>query len=331
MEKHHEFAPSSLGRLQGCPWSYHQCKNWVQPESKNALGGRLLHEAVYNDEAFAKLGTSEKNTVTKLRKEHVEPYAHLEHYHELTVEVFMADGTLLNFGTADFVVISPDGESASLKDWKFGGFEVAKAGENPQMKNYVAGLFQKFPRLKRVFAMIVQPSCGADDYENQAEFKKEHLPELLAELENIVDTAKSSNEAMANPNAENCRYCNKLRCGAYLRQMDENFAIMKADSSILADDEHEMTIEFADRLLCAEKEIKKAMETKVAIAKELVINNGGSPSFSLRNGRITRTTDWKALCEKHGICQEEIDLFTTETQGTPFLAMKMKRKELKNK
>ena len=330
MEKHHEFAPSSMGRLQGCPWSYHQCKNWVQPENKNALGGRLLHEGVYNNEAFAKLGTSEKNTVTKLRKEHVEPYAHLEHYHELKLEIFRANGELLNFGTADFVVISPDGENASLKDWKFGGFEVAKAAENPQMKNYVAGLFQKFPKLKTVFSMIVQPAAGCDDYDDQAEFKRSQLPELLAELENIVDTAKTASEAMANPTGENCRYCNKLHCGAFLRKMDDNFAVMKVDSSLLADNDHEMTIEFADRLLCAEKEIKKAMEAKVAIAKELVINNGGSENFSVRNGRVTKTVDWKALCKKHGICQEEIDLFTTETQGASFLQMKMKRKSLKN-
>ena len=330
MEKHHEFAPSSLGRLQGCPWSYHQCKGWTEPENKDAFDGRLLHEAIYDDSAFQKLGNSEKKTVLKIRTEHVEPYAHLEHYHELKLEIFKSDGTLFNFGTADFVVISPDGKAASLKDWKFGGFEVAKASENPQIKNYVVGIFQKFPAVEKVFAMTVQPVHGADDYDDQAEFQRSHLPELLTELESIVDRAKNANEAMANPNGENCRYCNKLQCEAFLRKMDENFIIMKVDSSILAEDQHQMTIEFADRLLCAEKEIKNVMEVKVQLAKDLVIANGGSENFSVRNGRVTKTVDWKALCEKHGICQEEIDIFTTEKQSAPFLAMKMKRKTLKN-
>lgn len=326
MSTHHEFAPSSMERLAGCPWSYHNCKDWSQPESADASHGTLLHLAMHDDSVFNKLNKSDKEIVQALKDEHVAPYAKLEHYHELKLEVWKSDGTLFNFGTADFIVISPDGLSASLKDWKFGNYEVTPAADNPQLKNYVVGIFQRFPKVQTVYAMTVQPAYGVAEYDNQAVFNRSQLPELLAELETIVEKAVNSHEGQANPNADNCRYCNKTKCSSFLRKMDENFSVMQIDSSLLTTQEHDMTIEFADKILCAEKEIKKIMETKVAVAKDLIIANGGSENFTLRNGKVSRTTDWNGLCEKHGICQEEIDSFTTEKQGEPYLASRMRKK-----
>lgn len=320
-----------MERLAGCPWSYHNCKDWSQPGSADASHGTLLHLAMHDDSVFNKLNKSDKEIVQALRDEHVAPYAKLEHYHELRLEVWKSDGTLFNFGTADFIVISPDGLSASLKDWKFGNYEVTPAADNPQLKNYVVGIFQRFPKVQTVYAMTVQPAYGVAEYDNQAIFNRSQLPELLAELETIVEKAVNSHEGQSNPNADNCRYCNKTKCSSFLRKMDENFAILNINSAELSDNEHEMTIDFADRLLCAEKEIKKAMEAKVALAKSIVIANGGSANFALRDGRVTQKTDWQGLCEKHGICQEEIDSFTTETTGSPFLAPKMRKKQLTNK
>jgi hypothetical protein len=331
MEAHHKFSPSSMERMGNCPWSYKNCQGWQQQDNADSSHGTLLHRAMYDDSVFAKLSKADRETVAALRAEHVEPYKNFEHYHELRLEIYRNDGTLLNFGTSDFVVISPDGKTASLKDWKFGNYEVTPAVNNPQLKNYVAGIFQKFPKVETVFVMTVQPAYGTGDYDQQAELKRECLPEILTELENIVEKAENANEAQAVPNAENCRYCNKAQCRAFLRKMDENFSILQINSAELADNEHEMTIEFADRLLCAEKEIKKAMEVKVALAKQLVIANGGSVNFALRDGRVTKTTNWKALCEKHGICEEEIASFTTEKQGEPFLAPRMRKKQLTNK
>lgn len=326
---HHEFSPSRLDRTAGCPWSYRNCIGWESGENEDSGRGTLLHRAVYDDSAYDSLGENDRGMIDFIRDEHIRPYSGMKMYHELFVQVYDSD-TLLTEGVADCLTISPDGTKASLKDWKFGNYEVAPAAENMQIKAYVCGIFQKFPKITTVYAMIVQPVYGSADYDNQCEFRREQLSEMIAEIASVIDRAKSAAEADANPTAENCRYCNKLHCRAFCGKMEQNFEIMNLQKEELSIEEENMTLEFADRLICAEKEIKDAMKHRTDIAKKLIIAAGGSAKFRVQAGRITRKTDWKKLARDKQISDDEIAAYTTETTGEPYLMPRMRRpKQLK--
>lgn len=323
--KHHEFAPSKLERMAGCPWSYRNCLGWTSDEGSDAARGSLLHAAIYDDAAYRLLSVRERGMIDFIRDEHIRPYAGMEHYHELLVQVVM-DGVILTEGTLDDLVISPDGLSASLKDWKFGSYEVAPAEENPQIKAYVCGIFHKFPKVRTVYAMIVQPVYGSADYDRQAVFTRDQYPELLREIAGIIHTAKNAPEESATPSATNCRYCNKMACRAFRAKMDRNFDVFAIDPEQLSAEDTEMTLDFADRLLCAKREIESIMDAKTVEAKKMILANGGSANFRVQAGRISKRTDWKKIVEAHGIPQSEIDEATTTTESEPYLMPRMRRK-----
>ena len=233
---------------------------------------------------------------------------------------------ILSEGTLDYLVISADGESASVKDWKFGSYEVAPAAENPQIKGYVCGVFHKFPKVKVVYAMIVQPVYGSTDYEHQAVFTRDQYPELLQEVSGIIERAKNATEDTAAPSAANCRYCNKMACKTFRARMDRNFEVFAIDPEQLSAVDTEMTLDFADRLLCARREIESMMDAKTDTAKKMILANGGSANFRVQAGRISKRTNWQSLAEKYDIPQAEIDAVTVCTEGEPYLMPRMRRK-----
>lgn len=324
---HHPLSPSKLDRIAACPWSYKNCLDWEQEGSNDANRGTLLHRAIYEDGVYAALTTADRELINAIRQEHVNPYIGMERYNELHVQVFDNDGTLITEGTLDDLTISKDGKKASLKDWKFGSYEVTPAEQNRQIKAYVCGVFQRFPKVETVYSLIVQPVYGIANYDNQHQFRREQLPELLHEVREIKRKALVATEFDANPTGDNCRYCNKNSCEAFRRKMAENFSVMAIDPDQLSITEQNMTLDFADRLLCAESEIKAAMKAKTDKARDLILAAGGSASFRVQAGRISKKTDWDAIAEKHGITECEIADHTTEKEGDPYLMPRMRKKK----
>ena len=324
---HHEFSPSKMERIANCPWSWRNCKDWKSEDSKDSAHGTLLHRAVYDDEVFDKLSGKDHETIALIRREHVEPFSGLEHYHELHVDVRDSAGSVLTEGTLDYLVISPDGKIANLKDWKFGGYEVEKAASNPQLRAYAAGVFQRFPKLEKIFVMVVQPMYNMDDYDSQAEFTRDVLPAFVSEIENVISKAKSATESDASPSAENCRYCNREHCAPFRRKMEANFAVMEISPETLSEKEKIMTVEYADRLVTAEKEIKSIMELKTKPARKCILEHGGSENYRVAEGRITSKTDWKALCSDLGISEEVISRYSESKQGEPYITARMRKKQ----
>ena len=324
---HHEFSPSKLERLANCPWSWRNCKDWKSEDSKNSMHGTLLHRAVYDDEVFDKLSEKDREIVAAIRREHVEPFSEMEHYHELHVDVRDNAGNVLTEGTLDYLVISPDGKIANLKDWKFGGYEVTKAASNPQLRAYAAGVFQRFRKLEKIFVMVVQPLYDMDDYDSQAEFSRDDVFLLVDEIAKTVDKAKSATEADASPSAENCRYCNREHCAPFRRKMEANFAVMEISPEKLSDQEKIMTVDYADRIITAEKEIKSIMELKTKPARKCILDHGGSENYRVAAGRVTSKTDWKALCADLGISEDVVSRYTESKQGEPFITARMRKKQ----
>lgn len=328
MITHHEFSPSKLDRIESCPYSWLNCLNWQSEEGKEAQRGANLHRAIYDDAELAKCSGSEKSMIDFIRKEHIQPYveAGLERYVELQIHVTL-DNCLLTYGYIDDLTISKNGKIANLKDWKFGGYEVEEAKDNKQIWAYVCGIFQKFPTVEKVYATVVQPIYGAADYDKQACFERKDLHYLLCRLNEIIERAKSATLADANATADNCRYCNKLACPVFKAKMEENFALLAVDPEALSEVETETAIEYADRLLVAEKEIKDILKSKTSAAKKAIIAAGGSENFRVQAGRVTKKTDWRLLAEKFGISDEDIAEATEQTIGEPCLMPKMRKKK----
>ena len=326
MSSHHEFSPSRLGVFSSCPFAYIMQKGW-HCDGDDAQRGTNLHRAIYDDAEYSKCSDSDRRTIDFIRSEHVTPYvtAGLERYVELTVYVTLGD-CILTSGTIDDLTISRDGKTASLKDWKFGSYEVAPAAENEQIWAYVCGVFQKFPDVEKVYALIVQPVYGAADYDKQAVFERNDMPTLLSKIDKIIKKARAATVKDANPQADNCRYCNKLVCPVYRTKMEQNFSLMGIDNSSISSEEREMTLEYADALLCAESEIKKIMSKKAQAAKDFILASGGSENFYIQQGKKSSSVNWQKLIEKYNISQADIDEATTVTQGDPYVKMRMRRK-----
>lgn len=327
MSNHHPKSPSKLERLASCPISYKICQGWENPDGEYAERGSLLHNAIYDDSAYNQLPAKEQEMINVIRREHIEPYRHLEHYHELYVEVYDGD-VLLTAGTLDDLVIR--GELASLKDWKFGSYEVTRAADNMQIKPYVVGIFQKFQQVMTVYVLIVQPVYGVFNYDDQAEFHRDQLPELIAEIKAVCDRAEAATENDYNCTPDNCRYCNKERCRAYkekLAQAAEDFGMEGIESSFPVEE----IITHADEMLCKVKLLENMIEARKKAFQSAILAAGGSANFRVQAGRVTRKTDWNNLCRDHEISNEIIDGYTVETQGEPYLMPRMRKpKQLSN-
>ena len=337
IHQHHSFAPSSLERIENCPPSWEICKNMLRDDSgKDASRGDLMHRAFYDDSALAKLNGKDKEVILALRKEHIEPYPTekgIKHFHELFVEIKDETGKTLTTGTLDYLIISADEKIGSLIDLKFGSYEVTPAGVNPQIWAYVIGVFQKFPSLEQLFALIAQPVFGIGNFDQQAVFKRSDLPNLIARIKQIEDNAEkadSANFAEYHPSTSDCRYCNKMQCPVHRNWMIENMRVMGLTEHDLPKDVVDMTVEYADRVKLAEKAIKDQMTPLSDIATLTIKNFGGSEHWRVCNGKVSKTINWKAICEKHNISDDEIAEFTTEKTGEPYVTART-RKSTKQK
>lgn len=327
--KHHEFSPSRLSKFAVCPWSYKNCQGWTSPSGSDAERGNAMHRAIYDDEVLEQLSDRDKQIILDIRERNVKPaMGKCQMFFEYYVEVTNDEGEIITAGWIDQLMISLDGETASVIDYKFGSVPVEEAKTNPQIFGYVAGVFRKFPNVKQVFALIDQPIFEVD-YDKQAEFHREDLPLLIGKIEGIEDVARNATEsdAVINPN---CKYCARERCAVYKQKMQENLAILALndEGKVLSEDDRAMTIEFADRLLMAERQIKSLMETKCEAAKKAILAAGGSVNFKVMPGRVTRRTDWKTLAAEKGITEDEIAQFTTASEGEPYLTPKLRKAKM---
>jgi hypothetical protein len=331
---HHPFSPSKLERIENCPPSWKVCMNWQSPELEDAKRGTLMHRAVYDDSALEDLSDSDREIINGIREEYIIPYKKdgFTHYYEIPVSICDPYGNELTSGWIDCLVIDPTGTVGSLIDFKYGNYEVSEASENIQVKTYCAGIFQKFPKLQRLFAQIVQPVYGMASGEKQSEFTRSDLPEVIGRIEKIIDRAKNadvSDLSQYHCSADNCRYCNKLACRAYGEWMTQNMKLLNVDMEAFDSELKEQAIDFADRLLCAKKAIESVMEEKVSNAKSLILAAGGSPNYRVCDGRVSKKTDWRGLCRELSIGEDKVAEYTTEKQGEPYLMVRMRKQPSK--
>lgn len=326
--KHHEFAPSKLERIEGCPASWKMCRDFHPESGKDATRGSLLHEAIHNDKVLAGLSEQDQNLVMSLRNEYIEPFKSkgFKIFHELPVVIRDEDGSELTAGTLDALILSPDETQGSLIDFKFGIYEVTEAKENPQILAYCAGAFQQFPKLQTVFALIVQPVFGIGNYDKQAKIGRDELPAILKRIRQAEEAAKNADLqdlSIYHATASNCRYCNKFACPKYREWMRTNMEIVGV--SEMPQEVEDMTVEYADRVKLAGKAIQAEMKSVLELADKVILDCGGSENYRVCSGKVTKKTDWKGLCAKHEITAEEIAEFTTESVGFPYLTARTRK------
>ena len=338
IKQHHSFAPSSLERIENCPPSWEICKNMVRDDSgKDASRGDTMHRAFYDDAALAELSEKDKEIVLSLRHEHIEPYPAekgFKHFHELFVEIKDEDNAILTHGTLDYLIISANEKVGSLIDLKFGSYEVTPAADNPQIWAYAIGVFQMFPKLEQLFALIAQPVFGIGNFDQQAVFKRSDLPKLIARIKQIEDNAEkadTANFSHYHPSASDCRYCNKMQCPVHRNWMIENMQVMGLTEHDLPKDVVEMTVEYADRVKLAEKAIKDQIAPLSNMATLAIKNFGGSEHWRVCNGKVSKTINWKALCEKYNITDDEIAEFTTEKIGDAYVTARTRKSKKQQK
>lgn len=342
---HHEFPPSGLNRLASCPMAYKVCKGWSSPASAASERGTMLHRAVYDDAIYDTLKEADRDAIDYIRANHIAPYPKergFVHLHEKKLYLRDDDGSEINFGTCDFIMLDPTRTVAMVKDWKFGSIPVPPASKNLQLIDYALSVMQEFPTVTKVFAEIVQPALEGGSEEDPAaandkvaELSRADMGTYLDAIRLVIQRCKDANPedpACYSCTPENCRFCNRLNCRVHRERMEQNFALFAVPgeqaTAFAGTDEGRMTIDYANDLLLAKKAIEAAMEEKATAATQVVVASGGSGDFRVVEGRVSRRTDWKKVAEEAAIPPEIIEAHTTETVSKPYLMPKQRRQRL---
>ena len=97
------------------------------------------------------------------------------------VQLDMELGANSNFGTCDRLTIEPKGRVGLLADYKTGVSVIDNPRDNHQAVNYVIGVFQKYPKLERLYFAFYVPQ---NSREPQTDF---FLLVELSELQTFID------------------------------------------------------------------------------------------------------------------------------------------------
>lgn len=331
-EGRHAFAsPSMFSTIKLCPYTAWCRANWNEPETVHAKRGHLLHEAVYDDKAYRRITDEEdRKLVDMIRRDFVAPMSDKQHWFELRLELKDEEGRVRTFGTADFVAIDTEKKTAFLADWKYGAILVELAKDNDQIHAYVAMLFQMFPDIDTIYALIVQPATGEVNFDQTATFTREaDYGRLYSEAIEIVETAEKAQPDDARPSPEACRWCNRMACQAHRKVMAE--ALNDWCQGVTLPEERPMTeptpelLTYCDEGLGQFQLLKDMIKPREDEMKKVIIAAGGSANYRVNPPKVTRTTNYKAICEEFAIPKEAIEAHTVDKIGEPYVVRKSRR------
>jgi hypothetical protein len=116
----------------------------------------------------------------------VKGYAAL--HNEIKVHILRPDGSELNNGHLDLLMIATDGTTGLLFDYKFGWIPVPPAEVNLQGMGYALGCFNKFPALKRIGVVFIQPKLAKNTY---CFYSRPQLHEMYSTIRDVIDAAQA--------------------------------------------------------------------------------------------------------------------------------------------
>ena len=204
-EKHHPRSPSILGSYERCP---HYEKD--DKDSEAAERGTHMHKAVELEQPEMIADEYDRRDVMKvlflfqqLRDKHPDYTVHKE----VIVE------SLYNYGSIDFMLLSPDQDHAIIIDEKFGKVPVTPTRNNLQLGNYGFNAYYEYPQLTVVDLGIIQPAIK--DEIDWFELSKSDLGRIDQRINTTIDRRKHKNMYPHTPDPIVCEWCtNKGACPA---------------------------------------------------------------------------------------------------------------------
>ena len=329
----HAFAsPSKLETIKLCHYAAKCCENWDSPTSAAAARGKLMHQAVYNNTALAKLSKEDQEIITDLRRSFIKPYASFVQY-DLWYEklLYLCDekGRVITYGTVDFLAVR--GDTAILIDWKFGNSPVPGFNNNLQLKAYAAAVFQAFPEIKTIYPMIVQPSINAEpNCEVYVAVTRKTLPELVQEIAEVVAEARNATPIDANPSSDACVFCNKKGCSKYNTNMLR--AVNNYTGGIVAVSDMPNNLPMKELLVWCDSNLPEVELVESFLhdlkdnIKKVIKEAGGSEHYRLTKPVERATIDYKTMISDLGISAEVVETYTTIKIGEPMVIKKNKKR-----
>ena len=182
---------------------------------------------------FHKIKKMEKKNLTKIFGEVVNKK--WEGVNVFEVQLDMALGQNENFGTCDRLTIAPSGRFGLLADYKTGVSVIDFPRDNHQGINYAIGVFQKYPKLERLYFSFYVPQNGNKPQTDV--FLRAELPELQRQIDTVITQAKEVRplwqEGKAHPPIEllkagdQCRFCRHVtRCEVPVKDVVDIFDIV---------------------------------------------------------------------------------------------------------
>lgn len=211
---HHPHGPSAIGNPCNAAWKLSQHAPPV-PASADADEGTLLHSLIANPEPakLAELDAEQAMAVGQCLTQS-EAWAKdspgcLRPYHEQMLSLYDDAGDLVNFGTLDFLAISPDNRRAILADWKFGRNASPLVAD--QLACYAAMAFQAHPDLLAIDAHAWYPR--APRHSQCWQYSRDDLPRLIEAIKARI-AVRESRERWEPALGDWCKYCpGAILCG----------------------------------------------------------------------------------------------------------------------
>lgn len=203
--QHHKYSPSSLEILERC---CHYEKS--EMDSDAAQRGTQLHAACETGHYESIVDEDDRTIVMKvlytmqLLKDQYPDY--------IECKEIELDG-IINHGTGDHFLLSPDHTHAVITDYKFGVVEVAPIEDNIQLGNYALNAFDMFGSLQRVTVGILQPEHS--DEIQMYTYDKSEMGRVIRRIESIVERREHRELFPPTPDTKACLHCAaKARCPA---------------------------------------------------------------------------------------------------------------------
>lgn len=217
---HAEFSPSGISPIA-------KCAGYIGKRGTNAAAdrGTRIHEAVEHRDPSAlhdEIEVIHYNMCVEADEMLIGRHFSvgvMKTFREVRLHIPL-DGGLFTFGTLDLAVANKDETMAMAIDYKTGEWPVDEPENNWQARAYTLGLFEKFPRLQKVYFYFV---CPARDEILSGEFDRSQADVLRRMISKVIARAMEVRPKWLdgdppiedlNPN-NHCQFCaNQLMCPA---------------------------------------------------------------------------------------------------------------------
>ena len=291
-EEHARYSPSSFAYREICAGFINREESGPAAEE-----GTRIHKAVETGKLDEL--TDEQRQCAEMCLRFVADEEAIFHSEKVLTEhkVSICEG--LTFGTADRIAIA--GSRALLFDYKFGRNSVPDAEENPQLQAYATGIFEEFPVIDEVKAIILIPRR---DEVSSAIYRRSDLPRLRMRVQTIIARCEVP-EPELRP-TEHCLYCAAQGTCNALHRHALTIAAGYEDELKLPDEFHPSRITdpaTMSRALTVARVMEKWCESVKHHALQMRLNGQEIPGHELRTRAGTRKiTDplaaWLAVKER---------------------------------